>query len=702
MILNEIMPQTETFGMLGEKTFGIADAGMIFGILRSKLYSNPILAICREVSCNARDTHREVGKFDKAIEITLPTGLDPNYRIKDWGLGISVDRMQNVITNYAASTKRGDNIQTGAMGLGFKVPWSITDTFSVITNHNSIQYHYTCYIDETRVGKCALMNQSHTNLPNGTEIIIPIKPTDFHLFAQYTEQACRHWEVKPIIKNGNITWTEHKPIIQGDKWSVSCVSGSYNREAKLIIDGIEYPLDLSALKKYANVKLIDALADSTCLLMYFSTGELSLSANREQVFLDKPTQDKIGERLEQVIQENKGLVEQKIEAFPNLWDANLYYRQQLKGAFYNIGFLGKLQWQGIPLSDGHHTLKCPVIVFSKGRYTRKLGNQPDKIIRTIGTTLSFREDAQLWVSEINALPTPRHLKKAFEDPAVKTITVVCPNDKQTEDDLNIAIHLDKMAPKRLSSIAKVSAKSGRTSTPIGKRLLIFKLGEQREFRQVSYEAMETDTKSKIICLLKRDAYHSNQSPLRISILPSNGNVVSSSVLSSIAKRFPDFSFYGVDQDTTPARLKEEFSDCQQLEDFLTQTVIGTNSPDYYLQHKLASRHLHYLSSWQTKYHDKFKSLIKNASSPFLSRGELYTKIEALGKKKCDLDIYQAIKGEITETMIEDFIAKHPDWDFDKITETCTEKYPLLAGVDHYDAERQIAHIAAYINMADKH
>ena len=61
MKLNDVKPTVETGGEgFEEQLFSIQDTGMIFDILRNKMYSNPIEAICREISCNARDAHRAV------------------------------------------------------------------------------------------------------------------------------------------------------------------------------------------------------------------------------------------------------------------------------------------------------------------------------------------------------------------------------------------------------------------------------------------------------------------------------------------------------------------------------------------------------------------------------------------------------------------------------------------------------------------
>src|SRR3990167_11091337 len=110
----------ESQGVLSESMFSISDMGIVFDILRNKLYSNKILAICREISCNARDAHREIGTPNRPIEITIPTNQDKNFRVKDYGVGISPERMNNIFIKYAASTKRNDNSQTGGFGIGAK------------------------------------------------------------------------------------------------------------------------------------------------------------------------------------------------------------------------------------------------------------------------------------------------------------------------------------------------------------------------------------------------------------------------------------------------------------------------------------------------------------------------------------------------------------------------------------------------------
>lgn len=694
MKLSEVKPFYESSDDMEEHFFSIQDQGMIFDILRSKMYSNPILAICREITSNARDAHREIGKPMLPIEVHLPMNLEPEYRVKDYGPGISPDRMVNIFIKYTASTKRDDNTQTGGFGLGAKTPFAYSDQFIVRTVFNGIKYNYTCAIDSTKVGKLALQHKAPTDEPNSTEIIIPVKPIDFNFFRQWTEQACRHWEVKPKITGQPIQWTVFNKVIEGDRWAIATVN-DYQRNAKLVIDGIEYPLELDTLRKYADPKLIDS-ANGT-FIMYFGVGELTLSASREQIYLDKATQDKIGARLNEIHKEIKQRVEDKIQAFPNLWEANVYYRRELTAAFHNLNFLGALQWKGHKLHNGYMEVKCNIYTFQRGKYSRKHGTDPNKISRSgRGSSLEFTESTKLYLNDLPIKePTPRHVKKAFDDDLnLKHITVVCPNDKQSIDDLNKDLHLDEMAPLKLSTITKAS---GRTYTPPAQRLLVFKFDPvANAFRQVSYDSMEEDTNHKVLSLLTRKTYPDIREPIL-----TNKQTLGFQSLRSLLERNTKYSIYGVDKDTDATRLEEEFSDFTDLEDFIDEKVLNNKTINY-VEIKFAHGHHYHVDEKMLKHYDKLEPLIKNKKSDFLIRLELHKKIKKFAADdKGLLDIYESVKGAITDGDLKDFVKANPAWDIEKINLNYDKKYPLLGAINTYNFSQIVDHVAHYVNMVDK-
>src|SRR5271170_1134690 len=82
--------------------FSIGDASVIIDILRNRLYEHKIRTTAQEYICNSRDAMREVGKGNE-FEITVPTRLNPVFKVRDFGPGISPDRMTNVFLKYGAS-----------------------------------------------------------------------------------------------------------------------------------------------------------------------------------------------------------------------------------------------------------------------------------------------------------------------------------------------------------------------------------------------------------------------------------------------------------------------------------------------------------------------------------------------------------------------------------------------------------------------
>lgn len=691
MKLSDVKPHFESSGGMEEQFFSIEDQGMIFDILRSKMYSNPILAICREITSNARDAHREINQTTKPVEIHLPNGLEPYYSVKDFGPGISTDRMTNIFIKYTASTKRNDNIQTGGFGLGAKTPFSYSDQFSVITVHNGNKYDYACAIDETKVGKLVLLDQINTDETNGTEIRIPVKPQDFPLFRQWTEQACRHWDVKPVIKGAEILWTVYNKVIEGSGWAITSTT-DYNRDAKLIIDGIEYPLEINALRKYADPKLIDFARGN--FIMYFGVGELSLSANREQIFLDKATQAKIQDRLSSIQKEIKQLVENKIDAFPNLWEANIYFRKVLLHAFVSINFLGKLQWKNHILHDGYLTVKCKIFSFAKRNY----GRDPAKIYRNLNTSLYFEEGSLLYINDLNVNePTPKHLKKIFDDnPKCKNIQVICPNDKQSEDDLNKSIFLDQMQPKRLSSEIKIS---GKKTSLYKTRLLVFKYDEAAAaFKQVSFDSMEDDSNEKVLCLLNKNSYDNERLPLINKFIPN------SSTMKSLAVRYPKYSFYGVDSVIDSKRIDEEFEGFITLEQFITEKLFNNKTINFV---ELTYAHEHYYDI-DNKYSDflsNFEKFVQDPNSIFLNHLRLNAKMKKMGSDDFGiLEFYEAIKGVIDKAVLSKFEKDNPAQDIIKNKVACYDKYPLLQYLPNpgFNVKNKIIEqIADYINLVDK-
>jgi hypothetical protein len=269
-----------------ETKFGVGDLKVVFNILRSKLYSNPIQSICREYASNARDAHIEAGIADKPIEIFLPSSIDNTFKVKDFGNGISPDRINNVFVLYGNSTKRGSNEQTGGFGIGAKVGFAYTEQFQIttVTNDNgkNIKRVYIAYIDESEIGALRKMTECETDDHTGTEISISVNSNDFSLFKEGVLKSCTFWDVRPTLYGASFG---NEAFYSDDKY---LLLRNHNM-ALVLIDGIAYVM--SCNYKY----------NLSSVAFKFKTGELSLSANREELHYDDKTRNLIEKRIQQYL-----------------------------------------------------------------------------------------------------------------------------------------------------------------------------------------------------------------------------------------------------------------------------------------------------------------------------------------------------------------------------------------------------------------
>lgn len=150
---------------------------LLMEVLTSRMYTNKLSAVIREIFTNAVDANVEAGRPNHPVDITLPAiiPLDPQSNqliIRDYGIGISPERAQGFFT-FMTSTKRNDNIQCGGYGLGSKSPYAIASQFTVTTIHDGIEYIYACSLNNG-MPTAALLNSRPSNDSSGTRVAIPI------------------------------------------------------------------------------------------------------------------------------------------------------------------------------------------------------------------------------------------------------------------------------------------------------------------------------------------------------------------------------------------------------------------------------------------------------------------------------------------------------------------------------------------------
>jgi hypothetical protein len=214
-------------------TMGIDEGSFahIMGIL-TDLYSDTELAIIREYSCNARDSHIEAG-VSRPIEVTTPSTFAQDFIVRDFGIGLSIDEISEIYSRYGASTKRGTNEQTGMLGLGCKSGLTYAPSFQVTSWKNGVKTQVLVSRNAEGVGIMEVLDTCASDEPTGVEIRIPSQARN--TLAKKAQDFFAYWEKGTVLLDG----AEPKAAV-GTRIG-NFLFESNSRNDKVIMGGVTYP-----------------------------------------------------------------------------------------------------------------------------------------------------------------------------------------------------------------------------------------------------------------------------------------------------------------------------------------------------------------------------------------------------------------------------------------------------------------------------
>lgn len=187
----------------GQETieFGISSSAEFFNILSSTLYSDQILAVVREVLCNAWDAH--IAADRKHIPVRVRITDDHKFIVEDSGFGIPHDLIGRVYGTYGNSTKKNDGMQTGGFGLGCKAPFAYTDHFEVVSASEGTKTIYALSKSSAQAqGKPGITPiASFPSEDTGLTVTISIKPSDVHRFDKLVRRLARYGDMNVTLND---------------------------------------------------------------------------------------------------------------------------------------------------------------------------------------------------------------------------------------------------------------------------------------------------------------------------------------------------------------------------------------------------------------------------------------------------------------------------------------------------------------------
>ena len=200
MIIETKNKNIQSQGVAKQKSCSIdtEDMRYIASLLRNN-YSNPLLATIREIVANALDVTKS-----KKIEIQLPTKLEPNFIVRDFGCGLSEEDMLGLYTKYGKSTKRDSNNAIGGFGIGRFAPLSYTDSFIVRSVHKGHKHSYIIRVDEHDDTIVSQIESTKTNEADGVYVQVGIKREDVCEFFKIFKKTL--WYRKNEIRLINELW----------------------------------------------------------------------------------------------------------------------------------------------------------------------------------------------------------------------------------------------------------------------------------------------------------------------------------------------------------------------------------------------------------------------------------------------------------------------------------------------------------------
>lgn len=317
----------ETDGLGEEKGFSISASSKAFQILSSQIYSDSKLAIVRELACNAQDAHVEAGKANIPFEIHLPNIMSPQFKVKDYGTGLSPEDVTNLYTSYFESTKNDSNDYTGMLGLGSKTPFSYSDQFTVTSRYNGKIYYYTAFIAKEGFPNITLLGEDDTDEPNGLEIAVPVDQADYRIFADKVRHALKHFDPLPEVYGVGDQFGIDAPQydLTGNGWGIRESKRGFHMNA--IQGNVEYSIKLSQVEEVLKQKpqTRSMFHSNVTIDLFFDIGEVDIAASRESLHYDEETKNNIATKIENLAEELHKNAQDIIEQCDTFWDAKELY-----------------------------------------------------------------------------------------------------------------------------------------------------------------------------------------------------------------------------------------------------------------------------------------------------------------------------------------------------------------------------------------
>jgi hypothetical protein len=356
----------------------------IINIVENDIYSDKILAVIREYSCNAYDANVQSGKHNVPITVSLPSSLNSQFKVRDYGNGLTEDEINRVYTSYGESTKEDSNDYIGQLGIGSKSGFAYGENFIVTSWKNRVKTVYNAIKGSDSREMVKLYSES-SDEPSGIEVTIPVKIGDESLFKNKSLEFFKYWDVCPTIVGATdqeieeiINFNDIKnTIIGGEDWKIVARINSHSKKSIALMGNIPYPIEWSMIiesfKKINNfdndyINNFIKFFQRNNLVIRFKIGDIQMAPSREVLQYTEHTVNNILKKINYVCDNLEKKIIEQISDSKTLWDfkSKINYLFGSTRGFTQLEFTNfiynrikpKLMFNGVNVSSAEYEEDC--------------------------------------------------------------------------------------------------------------------------------------------------------------------------------------------------------------------------------------------------------------------------------------------------------------------------------------------------------
>ena len=378
-----------------ESNYKIDATAKAFAILSDGLYSNKILAVVRELSTNAYDSHVAAGCPEKPFDVTLPTSLDNEFAIRDYGTGLNKEDCMSLYTTYFRSDKTDSNDAVGCLGLGSKSPFAYTEQFMVESFHDGNHMTFSAYKNENDEPVFALLSEQSTEEPNGLKVSFATDSSDTFAFKHEAGVVWKYFVTTPNVNIDIEIDSQGDAVMSGDDWKICNKANRGYAKNEVIMGQIAYELDADQF----DGEVYDLLWRGHGLIVYANIGDVDITPSRESLSYNSRTKEFIHNKIKSILEEISTQTQQYIDDSLTLWDARLAWIgvsksmggvQTIREAvgeithYKNQELFLKDHWNGVQLPESTKTGNN-VVWYTKSKWRSTIQRQEISVLKVFSS-----------------------------------------------------------------------------------------------------------------------------------------------------------------------------------------------------------------------------------------------------------------------------------------------------------------------------